>query len=304
VTNFVPAGTGDPGINAAWLNSFGTVENCVVNVSLKHSGHGCGLFYAGGNNYGWTYRNAWLEGAHYGVVGSMPWNRRVTANASTNRLIVANGGNPYQNGHSLFVAAHGATGSMPNGLSRGVVYYVVGRDGTSFQISATSGGSAIDLTSAGSGSIYVHGADAFAAEYSPDGITLDRMTAYGARCPVSLTNTENLHIGRIDSYGAVSALELLGRKSKNRKQHLGPVVDAVYSESPQATNMPAGEDIAVIDAVAGRVNYLQVRGADTGSRPQIRFRGEGYQVNLDVISSLAQQQPDIRIEGAGIELTA
>jgi hypothetical protein len=129
------------------------------------------------------------------------------------------------------------------------------------------------------------------------------MTAYGARCPVSLTNTENLHIGRIDSSGAVSALELLGRKSKNRTQHLGPVVDAVYSESPHATNMPAGEAIAVIDAVAGRVNYLQVRGAETGSRPQIRFRGEGYQVNLDVISSLAQQQPDIRIEGAGIELT-
>ena len=33
VTDFVPTGTGNPGINAAWLHSFGVVSNCVANVS-------------------------------------------------------------------------------------------------------------------------------------------------------------------------------------------------------------------------------------------------------------------------------
>ena len=130
VTDFVPSATGNPGINAAWLNSFGVVSNCVVNVSDKHGNHGCGFIHHGANHYGWTYQNIWIEGAHYGVTDSLPWARRVTVSGATERLTVANGANPFQNGQTLFVAAHNATGAMPSGLDRFQVYHVVNRNGT------------------------------------------------------------------------------------------------------------------------------------------------------------------------------
>jgi hypothetical protein len=40
---------------------------------------------------------------------------------------------------------------LPGGLTAGTVYYIVSASGDSFQLSATSGGSAITLTSDGSG---------------------------------------------------------------------------------------------------------------------------------------------------------
>ncbi len=303
VTNFVPAGTGNPGINAAWLHSFGVVQNCLVNVTAKHGNHGCGFLYFGANHYGWTINNIWIEGAHYGIADCLPWNRRVTADSGTDRLTVVNGTNPFQNGQTLFVAAHATTGTMPTGLSRFQIYFVVNRTASDFQLSLTSGGAAVGFTSNGSGSIYVYGADDFAGEYAPDGNSIDRVTHYSGRCPISLTNTENLHIGRVDSYSAIAPLHLYAAQSQNRKEHIGAVVDAYYSESPQAAVMPAGEDAVHIDSDGGCIGYLQVRGADTGARPPVRFLGRGYRVNgLDLISSLSQQQQDIIIDGSAIQL--
>ncbi|MEZ5932678.1 MAG: glycosyl hydrolase family 28-related protein [Alphaproteobacteria bacterium] len=303
-TSFVPTATGDPGINAAWLHSFGVVRNCVVNVSTKHANHGCGFIHHGANHYGWTYENIWIEGAHYGITDSLPWSRRVTVSSSTDRLTVANGTNPFQNGQTLFVAAHTATGAMPGGLNRFQVYHVVNRNSTSFQLSTTSGGAAIDITSNGSGGIYVYGASSFAGEYAPDGITIDRLTHYAGRCPISLTNTENLHIGRVDSYGAVAALHLYAVESLTRKENIGPVVDAFYSESPQSTTMPVGEDIVHVNAVSGAIGYLQVRGESGNvTSPPVRFKGRGYRVNgLDLISSFSQAQPAIILDGSNIGL--
>jgi len=304
VTDFVPSGTGNPGINASWLHSFGVVNNCVVNISDKHNNHGCGFIHHGGNHYGWTYRNIWIEGGHYGVTDSLPWVRRVTASNGTDRLTVANGSNPFQNGQTLFVAAHSATGTMPGGFERFQVYHVVNRDSSSFQLAESSGGSAVNITSNGSGSIYVYGAADFASEFAPDGITIDRLTHYAGRCPISLTNTENLHIGRVDSYGSLAALHLYALESLTRKEHIGPVVDAFYSESPQSTIMPLGEDIVHFDAVSGAIGYLQVRGESAGiTDPPVRFKGRGYRVaGLDLISSFAQAQPTIIIEGDNIGL--
>ena len=162
VTDFVPSGTGNPGINAAWLHSFGVVSNCVANVSDKHGNHGCGFIHHGANHYGWTYQNIWLEGPHYGITDSLPWARRVTASFTSGRFTVANGTNPFQNGQTLFAAAHNATGSMPGGVNRFQVYHVINRDSSSFQLSTSSGGGAINLSSDGSGSIYVYGAADFA----------------------------------------------------------------------------------------------------------------------------------------------
>jgi len=304
VTDFVPSGTGNPGINVAWLHSFGVVQNCLANVSLKHGSHGCGFIHHGANHYGWTYQNIWLEGPHYGITDSLPWCRRVTASSSSNRLTTANGANPFQNGQTVFVAAHAATGSMPGGVNRFQVYHVVNRTASDFQISTSSGGGAVNMSSAGSGSIYVTGAADFAGEYAPDGVSIDRVTHYSGRCPISVTNTENLHIGRVDSYAAVAALHLYAVESQNRKEHIGPVVDAYYSESPQGATMPAGEDIVHIDAVSGVIGYVQVRGESGNTTdPQVRFKGRGYRVNgLDLISSFSQAQPAIIIEGSAIQL--
>lgn len=304
VTDFVPSATGNPGINTAWLNSFGVVSNCVVNVSDKHGNHGCGFIHHGANHYGWTYQNIWIEGAHYGVTDSLPWARRVTVSGANDRLTVANGANPFQNGQTLFVAAHNATGAMPSGLNRFQVYHVVNRNGTSFQLSTSAGGSPVNIGSNGSGAIYVYGAADFAGEYAPDGISIDRLTHYAGRCPISLTNTENLHIGRVDSYGAIAALHLYAVESLTRKEHIGPVVDAFYSESPQSSTMPVGEDIVHVDAVAGAIGYLQVRGESGNvTDPPVRFRGRGYRVaSLDLISSFSQAQPAIFIDGDNIGL--
>jgi hypothetical protein len=49
------------------------------------------------------------------------------------------------------VALSGA--SLPTGFTAGTVYYVVASSGSTFELSATSGGSAINSTSTGSGTV-------------------------------------------------------------------------------------------------------------------------------------------------------
>jgi hypothetical protein len=44
-------------------------------------------------------------------------------------------------------------GSVPTGFTAGTVYYVVSSSGSTFELSATSGGSAINSTSTGSGTV-------------------------------------------------------------------------------------------------------------------------------------------------------
>ncbi|MEL6963621.1 MAG: glycosyl hydrolase family 28-related protein, partial [Pseudomonadota bacterium] len=229
VTDFVPSEPGNPGINAAWLHSFGVVRNCVVNVSEKHGNHGCGFIHHGGNHYGWTYQNIWIEGGHYGVTDSLPFVRRVAV-SSNNRLTVTNGVNPFQNGQTLFVTAHQATGRMPMGLERVTVYQVANRDDSGFQLVDRFNSSILKIADNGGGAVYVHAAAEFASEYAPDAISIDRLTHYAGRCPISLTNTENLHIGRVDSYGSVAAHHHYAVESLSRKQHIGTLVNALYSE--------------------------------------------------------------------------
>ncbi|WP_438015007.1 hypothetical protein WMF18_29520 [Sorangium sp. So ce315] len=79
----------------------------------------------------------------------------------------------------VFVTAHGWSsgqpvrltvvgGALPGGLTAGTVYYVINTATDRFQLSATSGGAAIDITSAGNGTFYVWPVvDAAAALFSP-----------------------------------------------------------------------------------------------------------------------------------------
>lgn len=83
----------------------------------------------------------------------------VTADAGTDAFTAADHG--FQNGDPVTVAA---TTSVPGGLTEGTTYYVRGATTNTFQVATAAGGSAIDLTSAGSGTITVALADGTAAD--------------------------------------------------------------------------------------------------------------------------------------------
>ena len=71
----------------------------------------------------------------------------LTAVDTTTEIITVTGSS-YSNGD---VVTFG--GTAPGGLSTGVAYYVINASGTTFQVAATSGGSAINLTNAGSSNV-------------------------------------------------------------------------------------------------------------------------------------------------------
>ncbi|OFV81996.1 MAG: hypothetical protein A2Y78_00230 [Acidobacteria bacterium RBG_13_68_16] len=81
--------------------------------------------------------------------GSVPRTARLVASVdtATNRLELD--GHGFAGGDAVTFRAEGG-GSLPGGLTAGVTYYALPVDEAYFQVAATSGGSAIDLTTAGS----------------------------------------------------------------------------------------------------------------------------------------------------------
>lgn len=87
-------------------------------------------------------------GWHYicDVSGTTPVAGAFTANASTDTITqVAHG---YSNGWVLWLSS---TTTLPAGLSSGIEYFVVNKTTDTYQLSLTSGGAAIDITSTGTG---------------------------------------------------------------------------------------------------------------------------------------------------------
>lgn len=70
--------------------------------------------------------------------------------SSTNILLAP--GSSYSANQTVVVFANGGA-TLPSGLTAGTVYYVISPSSDTFQLSATSGGSAISLTSDGAGII-------------------------------------------------------------------------------------------------------------------------------------------------------
>jgi hypothetical protein len=68
--------------------------------------------------------------------------------------VVTSGGRPFRNGERVRATNYG--GALPGGLAVDTDYYVVeaSATGDTFKLSATAGGSAIDITSAGTGTHY------------------------------------------------------------------------------------------------------------------------------------------------------
>lgn len=99
----------------------------------------------------------WERGAVNGrlintIYYTMPSNTVTISNASPAIVTPAVPGDGYavvpQNGSPVRFTT---TGGLPTGLSTGVTYWVVNRTSTTFQVSATKGGAAINTSSAGSG---------------------------------------------------------------------------------------------------------------------------------------------------------
>lgn len=82
-----------------------------------------------------------------------------TANATTNVLTLQ--GYTPTNGETWRVST--SEGTLPEGLSANTDYYVVNASGSTCKLSATSGGSAIDITSAGAGMLFLGELDPKAA---------------------------------------------------------------------------------------------------------------------------------------------
>lgn len=79
-----------------------------------------------------------------------------SVDASANTFTKA--GHPFANNDSIRLRSQG--GTLPGGTSQEIKVYVVGKTTDTFQVSLTAGGAAIDLTNAGSGTIYAWRANA------------------------------------------------------------------------------------------------------------------------------------------------
>lgn len=95
-------------------------------------------------------RTLWLRKRMEEIFGEHSVVEAVDAGADTIGIT----GHPYSNGDVLrIVGATGAT--LPGGLFSTLVYYVVSAAADTFKLSLTSGGSAIDISSAGSGTLFI-----------------------------------------------------------------------------------------------------------------------------------------------------
>lgn len=101
-----------------------------------------GFLLCDGDAYSFTTYSALFTvlGIQYGLGGTVAG----VANAGTDSIdLTAHG---YSNGQRLYITAT----SMPGGLAASTPYFVVNATANAFQLSTTVGGSAIDITSAGS----------------------------------------------------------------------------------------------------------------------------------------------------------
>ncbi|MEX5636531.1 hypothetical protein [Parafrankia sp. FMc2] len=91
--------------------------------------------------------SAVTTGTFYGMIPNGGFTPRAFVGATTDTITAP--GHGLTNGQRVVFIAAGST--LPTGLAEGTIYWVIGVSGDTFQVSTTSGGSAVDLTAAGSG---------------------------------------------------------------------------------------------------------------------------------------------------------
>lgn len=96
---------------------------------------------------GYAVRDHLGNGWYRGTLGGTQ--QTFTADASTDVVTAAAHG--YNDGDPVVLEELRIGASLPTGLSEGVIYYVRDRTTGTFKLAATPGGTAIDITAAGSG---------------------------------------------------------------------------------------------------------------------------------------------------------
>jgi hypothetical protein len=85
---------------------------------------------------------------HTEYMGGYAW-RPFTGDAASN--VISSPGHGYSNGDRAVLIAE--TASLPGGLAADTLYYIINAATDTFKLSATSGGSEIDVTSNGAGAV-------------------------------------------------------------------------------------------------------------------------------------------------------
>jgi hypothetical protein len=102
------------------------------------------------------------------------------------------------------VKVHSSADDLPSGLSSTRVYYIVGATTDTFQLSLTSGGSAVDVTSAGSGTLTVYDVDDPNVETLAtwQGPASSKLFAAAGGCFWDVTNTGAAALAKVSGGGS------------------------------------------------------------------------------------------------------
>jgi len=298
--------TGVRSISNAWNHSHARISGITCDVENGSSiDHGCGLFHSQGNTYGSRFldldsaggQSGTRRGVHSLLTIAQPYVHRGTCDASTDRFN-ASVTNQFLNNQRVVIRAHDATGGQPGGVDFDTVYHVINRNASGFQISTSQGGSAVNITSSGSGFIYAILVGDAGAVFSPDEVYIDRISHYNGKMGISVCNPERLWLGNVTSYAIETILEIPGLLStSSRTQAVGVTIENIYSESPQATAGNANSECVLVQADGCKIGYMQGRGADSGSKPKYRFTGNDHAIMcFDGRSSVSQGGVDFDME--------
>lgn len=99
------------------------------------------------------------QGSYRGSIGSgfplFPFTVNTSTDVFTVSNSIVNGETPNFADDTQVLLTFRSGGSLPSPLLPNILYYVINSTGTTFQLSATLGGSAINVTSSGSGDLYI-----------------------------------------------------------------------------------------------------------------------------------------------------
>lgn len=299
-------------ISNSWNTSHSRLRDITCDVINGSSvDHGCGFFHSQGNSYGSRFydldsgggQSTTRRGTHSLLSIAQPYVHRVTVDAGNNR-INASSGNQFINGQQVMVRAHDATGSRPGGINFNTIYFVVNRTGSNFQLSTTSGGSPISISSSGSGFIYAILVGNAGGVFSPDEVKVDGVSHYNGKMGISICNPERIWIANITSYAIETILEIPAVVSiSSRTQAVGGEIRSIYSQSPQSISGNANSEAVLVQADGMGIGYLQMRGADTGVQPIARFTGNNINISdFDGRSSFSQGGIDFRMQATGSQV--
>ncbi len=139
-----------------------------------------------------TAENTVTAGGRYGT-GTAPTGSYTATATNASPCVFTAAGSAYANGTEVYL---GATSSLPAGFSADTIYYVVDASTDTFSLAATSGGTAINSSSTGSG-IYV-GTVAQGTRFGPAADPAVEGAGAGAPTAVAITALLNLTPG--DTY--------------------------------------------------------------------------------------------------------